>query len=55
MDSSAPTTPRDFALAVWAVAVGLAAPWVIIVPVWLLIEHYRDRKASREAQARLQA
>jgi hypothetical protein len=33
----------------------VAAPWVLIVPIWLLIERYRDRKASREAQARLQA
>ena len=55
MDPTAPMTSRDFAQAVWAIALGMAAPWVIIVPIWLLIERYRDRKASREAQARLQA
>jgi hypothetical protein len=33
----------------------MVAPWVIIVPIWRLIERYRDRQASREAQARLQA
>lgn len=55
MDPTAPMTPQDFARALWALALGMAAPWVIIVPVWLLIERYRDRKASREAQDRLQA
>ena len=55
MDPTAPMTPQDFAQALWALALGMAAPWVLIVPVWRLIERYRDRKASREAQARLQA
>jgi hypothetical protein len=55
MDPNAPMTSRDFAHAMWALALGVAAPWVLIVPIWLLIERYRDRKASREAQARIQA
>jgi hypothetical protein len=55
MDPTAPMTPRDFAHALWGLALGMGAPWVIIVPIWLLIERYRDRKASRYAQARLQA
>jgi hypothetical protein len=55
MDPTAPMTPQDFVQALWALALSMAAPWVLVVPVWLLIERYRDRKASREAQARLQA
>jgi flagellar biosynthesis/type III secretory pathway M-ring protein FliF/YscJ len=39
----------------WAIALGMAAPWVILVPIWLVIERYRDRRASRQAQACLQA
>jgi hypothetical protein len=48
-------TPRGFAQAMWAIALGMAAPWVLIVPIWLLIERARDRRAARQAQARLQA
>jgi hypothetical protein len=44
MDPNAPLTTEPCAQALWA-----------LVPVWLVIERYRDRKASREAQARLQA
>jgi hypothetical protein len=55
MDPTAPMTPQDFARVLWALVLGMVAPWVIIVPIWLLIERYRDREASREAQARLQA
>jgi hypothetical protein len=48
-------TPRDFTQAIWALLIGLAVPWVTIIPMWVAIARYRDRKAAREAQARLQA
>jgi hypothetical protein len=48
-------TSQPFARAFLAVAIGIATPWVIALPAWLLIDRSRDRKASREAQARLQA
>jgi hypothetical protein len=54
MDPNAPLTTGQFRDTIWAVALGIAAPWVVIVPVWLLIERWRDRRASRDAQARLQ-
>jgi hypothetical protein len=50
MDPTATLTTQQFAQAVWALALGMVALWVIIVPIWLLIERSRDRKASREAQ-----
>jgi hypothetical protein len=53
MDPSAPLTAQQFTQAVWALVIGFAAPWVVIFPVWWLIERWRDRKASREAQERL--
>jgi hypothetical protein len=40
---------------VWALALGLVVPWVTIIPIWVAPERARDRKASREAQARLPA
>jgi hypothetical protein len=55
MDPNAPRTPRDFAQAMWAIALGLAAPWVVIVPLYLLIDRWRDRRALRKARARWQA
>jgi hypothetical protein len=55
VEPNAPLTSQQFAQAVLAIALGIAAPWVIALPTWLLIDRYRDRKASREAQARLQA
>jgi hypothetical protein len=48
-------TPRDFAQAIWAIALGIAAPWVIIMPLWLVIDRWRDRRALWNAQARWQA
>jgi hypothetical protein len=52
MDPTAPMTPRDFAQAIWAIALGIAAPWVIIMPLWLVIDRWRDRRALWNAQAR---
>jgi hypothetical protein len=40
---------------IWAIALGMVAPWVVIIPAWLLIDRYRDRRAVRLAQARWQA
>jgi hypothetical protein len=53
MDPNAPLTTQQFTQALWAAALGFAAPWLLIIPAWLLIERWRDRKASREAQERL--
>ena len=39
----------------WALAIGLVVPWVTIIPIWVAIARARERQASREAQARLQA
>jgi hypothetical protein len=55
MDPNAPWTTGQFVQALWALAIGLVVPWVTIIPIWVAIERSRDRKASREAQARLQA
>jgi hypothetical protein len=55
MDPNTPMTTGQFTQAIWALLIGLVVPWVTIIPVWRLIERWRDRKASREAQARLQA
>jgi hypothetical protein len=46
-------TTQQFTQALWAVAIGIAAPWVIILPAWWVWERYQDRKASRQAQPRL--
>jgi hypothetical protein len=48
-------TSQQFIQAVWAIALGIAAPWVIALPAWRLIDRWRDRKALREAEARLRA
>jgi hypothetical protein len=55
MDPNAPLTTQPFTQAIWAIALGFAAPWLIILPAWWAWERYQDRKASREAQARVQA
>jgi hypothetical protein len=55
MDPNAPLTTREFTQAIWGLLFGMVAPWMIILPVWLLLDRYRDRKASREAQARINA
>jgi hypothetical protein len=55
MDPNTPVTTGQFTQTIWALLIGLVGPWVTIIPIWLLIERYRDRRASREAQARLQA
>jgi hypothetical protein len=55
MDPNTSLTTGQFVQAMWALAIGLVVPWVTIIPIWVAIERYRDRKASREAQARLQA
>lgn len=54
MDPNTPVTTGQFIQAMWALAIGLVVPWVTIIPIWVAIGRYRDRKASREAQARLQ-
>jgi hypothetical protein len=46
-------TTQPFTQAIWAIALGVAAPWLIILPAWWAWERYQDRKASREAQERL--
>jgi hypothetical protein len=53
VDPNTPLTTQQFTQALWAVAIGIAAPWVIILPAWWAWERYQDRKASREAQERL--
>lgn len=55
MDPNAPVTVQQFSELIWAMLMGFIAPWAVIIPAWFLIERYRDRNASREAQARLQA
>jgi hypothetical protein len=39
--------------AIWAIALGVAAPWLIVLPARWAWDRYQDRKASREAQERL--
>jgi hypothetical protein len=53
MDSNAPLTTQQFTQAIWAIARGFAAPWLIILPAWWAWQRYQDRNASREAQERL--
>jgi hypothetical protein len=53
MDPNAPLTTQPFTQAIWALALGVAAPWLIILPARWAWERYQDRKASREAQERL--
>jgi hypothetical protein len=53
MDPNAPLTTQQFTQTIWAIAVGVAAPWLILLPAWWAWERYQDRKASREAQERL--
>ena len=55
MDPNAPLTTGQFVQALWALAIGLVVPWVTSIPIWVALERDRDRKASREAQACLQA
>jgi hypothetical protein len=55
MDPNAPMTVQQFSEIIWAMLIGFIAPWAVIFPAWFLIERYRNHKASREAQARLQA
>jgi hypothetical protein len=55
MDPNAPLTTQQFTQALWALLIGLAVPWVAIIPVWVAIDRYRDRRAARLAQARWQA
>jgi len=47
-------TSGDFAKAIRAAVLVTVAPWVIIVPLYLLIDRYRDRRAARQAEARRQ-
>jgi hypothetical protein len=53
MDPNAPLTRQPFTQAIWAIALGFAAPWLIILIARWAWERYQDRKASREAQERL--
>jgi hypothetical protein len=55
MDPNAPLTTQQFAPAIWAVALGFAAPWVVILSALLLVTRWRDRRALRRAQARWEA
>jgi hypothetical protein len=50
VEPNAPLTTQQFTQAIWAIALGVAAPWLIILPAWWAWERYQDRKASREAQ-----
>ena len=50
MEPNAPLTTQQFTQAIGAIALGVAAPWLIILPAWWAWERYQDRKASREAQ-----
>jgi hypothetical protein len=48
-------TAQPFTQAIWAIVLGFAASWVVIIPAFLLIMRWRDRRALRRAQARWQA
>jgi hypothetical protein len=50
MDPNAPLTTQQFTQAIGTIALGVAAPWLIILPAWWAWERHQDRKASREAQ-----
>ena len=52
MDPTAPLTTGQFTQAIWALLIGLVAPWVTVIPVWIAIDRYRDRRAARLEQAR---
>jgi hypothetical protein len=52
MGPTAPLTTGQFTQAIWALLIGRVAPWVTIIPVWIAIDRYRDRRAARLEQAR---
>jgi hypothetical protein len=39
----------------WAILLGPLAPWAVALPLGLAVVRYLNRRASREAQARLDA
>jgi hypothetical protein len=53
VDPNAPLTTQQFTQTIWALALGAAAPWLIILPARWIWDRYQNRKASREAQERL--
>ena len=55
MDPNAPVTTGQFAQTLFAVLVGFAVPWGVILPTLLLVTRWRDRRALRRAQARWEA
>jgi hypothetical protein len=55
MDPNAPVTTGQFTQALFAVLVGFAVPWGVILPSLLLVTRWWDRRALRRAQARWEA
>jgi hypothetical protein len=55
MDPTAPVTTGQFTQAIFAILLGFAAPWVVILPALLLVARWWDRRAVRRAQVRWEA
>ena len=55
MDPNAPLTTQPFAQALRAITIGIAAPWGGIVPLYLVIDRWRESRALRKAQAHWEA
>jgi hypothetical protein len=55
MDPNTPLTTGPFTQAIVLPLIGLVGPWVVIVPIGLLITHWWDRRSLRRAEACWQA
>jgi hypothetical protein len=47
MDPNTPLTTGYFIQAMWALMIGMVAPWLTIIPAWRLIERWRERCCTR--------
>jgi hypothetical protein len=52
MDPNAPVTTQQVTQVIVGILVGVAVPWVVILPAFLLIMRWWDRRALRLAKAR---
>jgi hypothetical protein len=55
VDPNAPLTTQPFTQAIWALVIGFSAPLILFLLISWAWERHQNRKASREAQARLDA
>jgi DNA segregation ATPase FtsK/SpoIIIE-like protein len=55
MEPNEPLTVQHVVSAIWAAAIGLVAPWVILGPLFWWLDRRRDRRFAREQDARQHA